>query len=482
MTKKIRVRIAPSPTGFLHVGTARTALYNYLWAKKHNGTFVLRIEDTDKKRSTKEMVDIIIDSLNWLNLKWDEGPFYQSDRFDTYKEYADKLVHEGKAYYCYCTPEEIAQRKEKVIKEKKAWKYDRRCLHLSEEEKEQFEKEGRLKAIRFLVPEGETVFNDLVHGEIKREHSQIEDFVIMKSDGSATYNLAVVADDHHMNITHVIRGDDHISNTFKQILLYKALGWDIPKFAHLPLILAPDKSKLSKRHGAIAVTEYREMGYLPEAFVNFLALLGWSPGDNQEKLPIEELIKRFDLKDISKRGAVFDTKKLLWMNAEYIKNMDDRELYEKVKPLWEKADYSVPFDNTEYILKAINLLKERSRLLPDFVNSGKYFFTDEFEYEEKGIKKHFLKDKDGTIERIRMLIEDLNKLNTEDWTEENLENVYRKISEEKEIKAGLLIHPTRLAITGLTVGPSLFILMEVLGKDKVLQRLTKALNFVINAS
>ncbi len=474
----VKVRIAPSPTGFLHVGTARTALYNYLWAKKHNGTFVLRIEDTDKKRSSKEMVDIILDSLKWLGLEWDEGPYYQSERFDIYKEYAEKLLKEGKAYYCYCTPEELQERREKAIKEKKAWKYDRRCLHLTEEEKKKFEEEGRPKAIRFIVPEGETVFNDLVHGEIKRDHSQIEDFVILKSDGSAAYNFAVVIDDHEMGINTVIRGDDHISNTFKQILLYEALGWNTPQFAHLPLILAPDKSKLSKRHGAIAVTEYREMGYLPEAFVNFLALLGWSPKDDREILPLEEIIQLFDLKDISKRGAVFDTKKLLWMNSEYIRNMDDEELFDRVKPLWEKEGIEIKDYDKEYLLKAINLLKERARLLTDFVNSGMYFFKDPEEYEEKGIKKHFSKDKEDVIKRLNILIERLN--NVSEWKEETLENIYREIVEELDIKGGLIIHPTRLAITGLTVGPSLFILMEVLGKDRVLRRLTKAKDFVIN--
>ncbi len=474
----VKVRIAPSPTGFLHVGTARTALYNYLWAKKHKGTFVLRIEDTDKKRSSKEMVDIILESLKWLGLEWDEGPYYQSERFDIYKEYAEKLLKEGKAYYCYCTPEELQERREKAIKEKKAWKYDRRCLHLTEEEKKRFEEEGRPKAIRFIVPEGETVFNDLVHGAIKRDHSQIEDFVILKSDGSAAYNFAVVIDDYEMGINTVIRGDDHISNTFKQILLYQALGWEIPQFAHLPLILAPDKSKLSKRHGAIAVTEYREMGYLPEAFVNFLALLGWSPKNDREILPLEEIIQLFDLKDISKRGAVFDTKKLLWMNSEYIRNMNDEELFERVKPLWEKEGIEIKDYDKEYLLKAINLLKERSRLLTDFVNSGMYFFKDPEEYEEKGIKKYFSKDKEDVVKRLDILIERLS--NVSDWKEETLENIYREIVEELNIKGGQIIHPTRLAITGLTVGPSLFILMEVLGKERVLRRLTKAKDFVIN--
>ena len=279
---EIRVRIAPSPTGYLHVGTAHTALYNWLFARKNGGKFILRIEDTDVERSTKEMVDVILDSLKWLGIDWDEGPYYQSERFNLYKEAAKKLEKEGFLYRCYCTKEEIEERKQKVIESGKAWKYDRHCLNLTEEQKAAYEREGRPYALRFKVPEGMTAFNDGLHGEIRRDNKEIEDFVVVRSNGYPTYNFAVVVDDSSMGITHVMRGEDHISNTPKQILLYKALNLKVPEFIHLPLILAEDKSKLSKRKGTVAVTDYRDMGYLPDAFVNFLALLGWSPSTEKE--------------------------------------------------------------------------------------------------------------------------------------------------------------------------------------------------------
>jgi len=473
---EIRVRIAPSPTGYLHVGTAHTALYNWLFARKNGGKFILRIEDTDVERSTKEMVDVILDSLKWLGIDWDEGPYYQSERFNLYKEAAKKLEKEGFLYRCYCTKEEIEERKQKVIESGKAWKYDRHCLNLTEEQKAAYEREGRPYALRFKVPEGMTTFNDGLHGEIRRDNKEIEDFVVVRSNGYPTYNFAVVVDDSSMGITHVMRGEDHISNTPKQILLYKALNLKVPEFIHLPLILAEDKSKLSKRKGTVAVTDYRDMGYLPDAFVNFLALLGWSPSTDKEIFSREELINLFDIKHLSKRGAVFDHKKLLWINSEYIRSMDAEKLYDYVKPLWDKAGFDYSVFSHEDLLRLIDLIKERARLLTDFVDSASYFFKDVEEYDEKGVNKHFLNE--YAEDNLKLLYEKLSEIDS--FEPDVTENVYRKIVEETGMKAGKLIHPTRLALTGKTIGPSLFHLMEFVGKERTLARIEKALEFIRN--
>jgi len=474
----VRVRIAPSPTGYLHVGTARTALFNYLFARKNNGKFILRIEDTDVQRSSQEMVDIIIDSISWLGLSWDEGPYFQSQRFDVYKKYAEMLLKSGKAYYCYCTKEEIEERKKKSIQKGKAWKYDRHCYYLTPEEKQRYEKEGRPKAIRFFVPEGVTSFIDLIHSEISRDNSDIEDFVILKSDGTASYNFAVVVDDHDMEISHVIRGDDHISNTFKQILVYNAIGWDTPEFGHLPLILGEDRSKLSKRHGAVAVSHYRDEGILPEAFVNFLALLGWSPGTEQEIFTMDELIRLFDLKGVGRKGAVFDIKKLLWMNGEYIKKMDRDELCTKIIPYLikdnlVKKEQIESSDFREYLCKVVSLMLPRLNTLRDFEKIGQYFFIEDFEYDEKGLKKHTY---EGLSDRLKDLNKKLEALDVFD--EKACSALLYKMADEQGFKPGEIIHPVRLAISGMTFGPGLFELMEVLGKNKVIKRIERFVNFI----
>ena len=474
----IRVRIAPSPTGYLHVGTARTALYNWLFARHNNGKFILRIEDTDVERSSEEMVQVILDGLKWLGLDWDEGPYFQSVRLQTYREYAEKLVAEGKAYFCYCTPEELDERRQKAMAQGKSWKYDRRCLNLSAEERRQREAMGIKPAVRFLVPEGKTTFYDLVHNELTKDHQDIEDFVVLRSNGLPTYNFAVVVDDHTMGITHVIRGDDHIPNTPKQILVYEALGWDVPKFAHLPLILAEDKSKLSKRHGAVAITEYRDEGYLPEAFVNFLALLGWSPGGDREIITQEEMIELFTLERVNKRGAVFDTKKLAWMNSEYIKMLDLEDLFNRVLPFFVREGLITEEQarkKKDWIIKILELVRERAVVLKDFVDLTYYFFRDDFEYEEKGIKKHF--SKEGVAGRLTALIEIMD--GGVEPTAEGYEQAWRALAERLGIKAGLLIHPTRLALTGRTVGPSLFHLMELIPPEEIKNRLTRAREYVI---
>lgn len=473
---EVRVRIAPSPTGFLHVGTARAALYNWLFARKNKGKFILRIEDTDLTRSSEEMIASILDGLSWLGLDWDEGPFFQSKRFEIYRKYADRLLEEGKAYYCYCTPEELVERRERAKLEKKDLKYDRHCLGLCEEAKKRFEVERRQKALRFRVPEGETSFQDIVYGLIKKSNVEIEDFVIMKSDGTPTYNLAVVVDDFEMNITHIIRGDDHIPNTPKQMLLYRALNLSSPQFAHLPLILGKDKSKLSKRHNAVSVTQYREEGFLSEALFNFLSLLGWSPGEDREIMTKKEILERFTLERISKAAAVFDVEKLEWMNGVYINNLSDKEVLEKIIPLLLKegwVDENFIDKQREYLLAVVSLLKSRMKRLNDFLQFGSYFFKDVDEYEPKGVKKHFRED---TPDHLEALIKMLEK--TDDFSKEHLENILRKLSENLGIKPAKLIHPVRLAVTGMTVGPGLFDILSVLEKNILIKRLTRAKKYI----
>lgn len=467
----IRVRIAPSPTGFFHVGTARTALYNWLFAKRNKGEFILRIEDTDVERSTKEMVDVILESLKWLGLDWDEGPIFQSQRLDIYKKFADELLGKGFVYPCYCTSEELEERKREVEKKKGARGYDRRCISLSEKEKLRFEREGRPKALRFFVPEGKTSFHDEIHGQVEKENSEIEDFVILKSDGTPTYNLAVVVDDSEMGITHVIRGDDHIPNTPKQVMLYQALGIAPPKFVHLPLILGEDRAKFSKRHGCVAVTEYREQGYLRDALVNFLALLGWSPGDDREIMNRGELISAFSLRRVIRGGAVFDTKKLLWMNGEYINRLDSDELLEKTNPFLTKKgllDKDSIQQKKSFVTNALNLMKSRVKVLSDFPILGDYFFTENYSIDDEGVSKYIDK---SAIQRLLLVKEKFAKLSS--FTKEETELVVRESAAELDIKAALLIHPLRVVVTGKLVGPGLFEILEVLGKERVVSRIER---------
>ncbi|MFA5353014.1 MAG: glutamate--tRNA ligase, partial [Thermodesulfovibrionales bacterium] len=326
MTDDIRVRFAPSPTGHLHIGGARTALFNWLLARHNNGTFILRIEDTDTTRSTDEYIDAIIEGMNWLKLSWDEGPFRQTDRFDIYRSYVEKLISQGKSYRCYCTPEELEQRRQEAMAQGKPPKYDGRCRHLKEPI------EGKPYAVRFLMPqEGRTVVNDLIKGVVEFDNNQLEDLIILRADGTPTYNFVVVVDDIDMRISHVIRGDDHLNNTPKQIHICKALGWEPPAFGHLPMILGADKTRLSKRHGATSVMAYKDEGYLPDALVNYLVRLGWSYGD-QEVFTREELIKCFSMENIGKSASVFNPEKLLWLNSQYINNADPAELVEMVLP------------------------------------------------------------------------------------------------------------------------------------------------------
>lgn len=467
----VRLRFAPSPTGFLHVGGVRTAIYNYLYARSKGGKFLLRIEDTDIERSKKEWIDVILDGLKWLKIEWDEEIVFQSKRINIYKEYAEKLVRDGKAYYCFCSEEELEEERKIQKLEKKPIKYSRKCMKRKREEIEKFLKEGKEKTIRFYIPEGETKFNDLIHGEIVFKNGEIEDFIILRSDGTPTYNFACVIDDNYMGITHVIRGDDHIPNTPKQILLYNVFGFKTPEFAHLPMILGPDRKKLSKRHGATSVLEYKEEGFLPEALFNFLALLGWSPGEDREIVSREEMIKIFDIKGCRKSASIFDRDKLLWLNSEYIKRKDLDELTDISleflrKEKWWKREFE---KNRNYLKKVIELTRERAKVLKDIPYLIEYFYIDEFGYDIEGVERYFGNPK--VFEGLEEIKSEFEKIS--EWKEKIIEEVVRKVADNLQEKHAFLIHPFRLAMTGRKVGPSLFKLMELLGKERCIERIRR---------
>lgn len=470
---EVRVRFAPSPTGYLHVGGARTALFDWLFARHHGGKFILRIEDTDVERSSSEMVDGILEGMRWLGLDWDEGPFFQSERTERYRAAAQDLLASGHAYYCYCTPESLKERRDLAMKEKRNYKYEGTCRQLSSEQIKANEDRRLSRAVRFKVPEsGILEFPDHVFGKIEVAHEQIEDFVLLNSKNHPTYHLSVVVDDMEMRITHVIRGADHVSNTPKQILLYRAFGAEVPEFAHLPLILGPDKAKLSKRHGTTSVTAYRDMGYLPEAFRNFLALLGWSPGDNTEIMSTDELIERFSLDKINQSNAVFDIQKLDWLNRQYIGASTAERLAPLVrkalelKKLWREEFAG---GQKEYFLSTIDLLKSRMLSINDFAESGQAFFTDLYGIEEAAAKKNL---KEPMLrELMPMLASRVRSLGV--FTLESSEQALRRLAEENQVKAGLLINAARVLLTGRAVGPPLFHIMVQLGKESTANRLER---------
>jgi glutamyl-tRNA synthetase len=477
----VRVRFAPSPTGALHIGGARTALFNFLFARRHGGSFLLRIEDTDRVRSSDAMVRQILNSLSWLGLAWDEEPVFQSTRIDRYLQVCRLLREKGHAYPCFCSAETLQEKREAALKATGEYRYDGACRLLPEEDVRRRLESGEPHALRFRMTEGAVVFTDHIRGEVTVQTREMDDFIILRSDSTPVYQTAVVVDDHDMEITHVIRGDDHLSNTPKQILLYQALGWPVPEFAHVPMILGPDKKRLSKRHGATSVEEYRENGYLSPALVNFLALLGWSPDDNREIITLREMTAHFSLKGISGNPAVFDETKLAWMNGEYISRTSAEDLFDpvvrhlKVAGLVEEKDIS---GNRSYILRYIDLLKGRMRRLTDFTTLGYYFFRDPESYEEKAKDKYWLKEPEQVSDRMVRLLSALKSLDT--WKETILEKTIRDLSEEMGVGAGKLIHPVRLAITGFGVSPGLFELMEALGKERVIRRIEKALDSLRN--
>jgi len=474
---EIRVRMAPSPSGYLHVGTARTTIYNWLFARHYKGKFILRIEDTDPSRSSHQMIEAIIQSLKWLGLDWDEGPYYQSKRFELYQEYAQKLLESKRAYFCFCTSRNLEEKREKARTSKIDWKYDRTCLELSDEEKKERIEKGEPKAIRLLVPEGETNFSDLVYGELKKENKELDDLVILRSDGTPTYNFACVVDDVDMRISHVIRGNDHIANTFKQVLIYDALGLVPPKFAHIPLILGKDKAKISKRHGAVSVIEYKQQGFLKEAFVNFLALLGWSPKDNREILTTQEMIELFSLEGVNPSNPIFDPEKLQWMNGEYIRAADNEQLLDLAIPFLIKEDLiteETAKEKRDWLLRFIPLFKERAKTLRDFAEKGKYFFRFDYEYDPKAERKQFSSPE--AAQRLNTFIQRLSQL--DNFEKDKIEDTLRDLTEELSLKPAALIHPVRLATTGTSAGPPLFDLLELLGKEEVVKRIKKAVEHI----
>ena len=468
-----RVRFAPSPTGYLHVGGARTALFNWLFARHFRGTLILRIEDTDFERSSEEMVEGILEGMRWLGLNWDEGPFFQSQRLDLYRETAQKLLASGHAYPCFCTKAELEQRRAAATAAGRPPMYDRLCRAIDPVIAAQRKVAGEASAMRFAVPDGGLIgFDDAVFGRVEFANAEIEDFVLLRSDGIPTYHLSVVADDIDMRLTHIIRGADHISNTPKQVLQYQALRVALPTFAHVPLILGPDKTRLSKRHGATSVLSYKEMGIVPEAFRNFLALLGWTPGSahkDREIFSSDDLIQLFSLDGISKSNAVFDNDKLAWFNTEYIRAYDSEKLLPLIEEEWAKAGFT-PNRSREEILAAIDLLKPRARNLKNFATAFRAYFSDTFDYDPAAVAK-FLSD--GAVRAFLVQLSQHYAAESQ-FTEASTEAVLRAMADENRIKAGPLINGSRVALTGQAVAPSLFAVMALLGKDRVVQRLAAA--------
>ncbi|MBI1979257.1 MAG: glutamate--tRNA ligase [Elusimicrobia bacterium] len=496
----VRVRFAPSPTGFLHIGGARTALFNWLFARRVGGAFILRIEDTDEVRSTPESVSAITRGLKWLGLHWDEGPavdeqgnileskvlgekgpYFQMERIHIYKKYADQLLQDGKAYPCYCSPEELEAMRTRAMLAKRPPKYDGRCRELTDSKRKELESAGRKPVVRFKTPmSGETRFQDIVRGDVRFENALLDDFVLLKASGVPTYQFAVVIDDYLMEITHVVRGDDHLSNTPRQILIDEALGWGEfvknLKFAHLSMILGPDGTRLSKRHGATSVEEYRKNGYLPEAMVNYLSLLGWSTEDSQQIFAGEELIQKFSLERCGKSAAIFDPQKLLWMNGEYIRKIGVPDLTQRSLPFLKEAgltpETSLPKERLDFVQSCVGLEQEKIKLLTDVPNLLDFLLLDDFKMDEKSVDKVLkVPGAIGLLMDVAKRIEQIT-----DFTAAPIEQLCRAYATEKNIKTGQVFHPLRVATSGRAQGPSLFHYLEVLGKERVLARMKKVCN------
>ncbi|MDF1612159.1 glutamate--tRNA ligase [Stygiobacter electus] len=478
--KEIRVRFAPSPTGYLHVGGLRTALYNFLFARKNNGKFILRIEDTDRNRFVEGAVENLINSLKWCGLNYDEGPdvggnfgpYMQSQRIELYKKYAEELINKGHAYYCFCKPERLQALREEQEKQKLPQvKYDKHCLNLSKEEIQRNLNDNKPFVIRLnVIPNQKIIFNDIIRGTVEFDSNNIDDQILIKSDGYPTYHMANVVDDHFMEISHVIRGEEWLSSTPKHILLYEFFNWEKPKFAHLPLLLNPDRSKLSKRQGDVAVEDYRAKGYLQQALVNFVALLGWNAGDDQEFYYMNELIEKFSLERVNKAGAVFDLQKLNWLNAEHLRKLDDKILLSMLKDFILTTPYSNLNYSDDKLLKIIESMKERVTFIHEFVNNCKYFYEPPKEYEQKSVEKNWKEDTHIHLIKFKVEIERI-----ENPTKEDFEITFNKIVGELNIGKGKLIHPLRLAVTGQSTGPGIFDILAILGKDEVVKRIEKAI-------
>jgi glutamyl-tRNA synthetase len=466
MTQTVRVRFPPSPTGHLHIGGVRTALFNWLYARHSSGVFVLRIEDTDRTRSTEESIQVILEGLSWLGLDWDEGPYRQTERLDVYQAHAYRLLAEGRAYHCYCSPQELQERREAALRRGDNPRYDRRCRDLQQPPP------GRQPAIRIKAPlAGQTTFVDLIHGELTFENSELDDLIILRSDGTPTYNFAVVVDDVTMRITHVIRGDDHIPNTPRQIMIYHALDYPLPQFGHVSMILGSDKGRLSKRHGATSVLAYRELGYLPEAILNYLARLGWAHGD-QEIFSKEELVEQFSLSELNKAAAIFNPDKLLWLNAHYLRTLPSERLIDELLPHLTREGIVKSPDEVDraYLARAIDSVRERSKTLVEMAKWLRFYFTDHIIYEDKAAAKFLTA---ATAPLLSQLVEGLERLSTFD--EASIEQVFHRLMAAEGVALGALAQPARVALTGGTVSPGIHEVMAILGRERVLSRLRKAL-------
>ena len=460
----IRVRFAPSNTGHLHIGGARTALFNWFFAKHHEGTAILRVEDTDRQRSTEEYYDAILEAFNWLGLEWDEGPYRQSQRMDLYQEAANKLLSSGNAYRCTCTPDEVNAMRERARAEGKTPKYDGTC-------RDRYDKDPDIPfCLRLRVPDtGETIVNDILAGEVLFENSQLDDMVIVRTDGTPTYNFCVAIDDIDMKISHVIRGNDHLSNTPRQVLVYRALNEPTPKFAHISMILGPDQKRLSKRHGADSVLEYKERGFLPNALINYLVRLGWSHGD-QEIFSKEEIIAKFSLENLNRSAAIFNPEKLLWLNQEYIKSTDGDFLVKSLDTGLKELGLSPELLTHGTRKGIVDELRTRSRTLTDMIDGARFFFENEVELDEKAASKFLNSESSSLIMKLR---DELTNIDT--FSTENVKSAFHHVMEEEAIKLGKLAQPVRVAITGGTISPGIFETLSLLGKEKSLHRLDAAL-------
>ncbi len=484
MSRIVRTRFAPSPTGFPHVGSIRTALFAWFYARHYGGQFIVRIEDTDVARTVEGAVEAIIDGLKWLGIDWDEGPvvggkcgpYVQSQRLDLYHEAAKRLVAQDNAYYCYCTPERLEKMREDQTARKVPPGYDRHCRNLSEKERELKNAEGVVPVVRFKMPlSGQTRFHDIIRGNVVFENNLMDDFVLLKSDGFPTYHLANIVDDHAMEISHVIRAEEWLSSTPKHILLYSAMGYEPPEFAHLPLILGTDRSKLSKRHGAVSVLDYRNQGYLPEAMLNFLTLLGWSLDDKTELFTREQIVKDFSLERVSKTAAIFNIEKLNWMNGIYIRQLTAEEFMNRALPFLEAdlpAEVNRPLP-LEYVRQVLPLVHERAKLLDDVTQLSRYFFVDNFEYDTSLLVSKGMTP-ESTINTLQVSISRLETL--EAFDAEPLEFLLRPLAEELQVKTGQLFGSLRTAVSGETATPPLFQMMAVLGKTRSIDRITKAID------
>ncbi|HSH00211.1 MAG TPA: glutamate--tRNA ligase [candidate division Zixibacteria bacterium] len=474
----VRVRIAPSPSGYLHVGTARTAIFNWLYARKHGGAFLIRIEDTDAERIDNSLVQPILDALTWLGLESDEPVQYQSKRHELHREYVGRFIASGHGYRCFCTKERLAVMREQQQRDKQPPRYDRHCANLSESDVTELLAENTPHVIRLRVPEGGVSYQDMILGDISRDSFDIEDFVIARADGSALYNFAVVVDDHDMRITHVLRGNDHITNTFKQILIYRALELPVPEFGHVPLLLRPDKRKVSKRLGDKDVAEYGAEGILPQTMFNYLCLLGWSPKDGREIMLREEIIEAFSAEGINASNPVFDEPKLVAFNKEHIKTAPVGQLYDVIAPElvsaglidtnWLELD-----GNRRYVECVIDMMRERLRYTRDFVDQTRFFFSDEYTYDEQGAAKQFVPE---AADRLRALAARFER--AEPFDHDTLESELGALSDDLEIKRAALIHPTRLAVSGMTVGPGLFDLLVTIGRERTVERMRRAAEYI----